>query len=87
MFIHRTRGERRPHQVTLVEQEDQVLVPEVLADVALEVVAAGAHRVPGVEHLGGGGGDRQGGGQMGKHTGRCSGHGHCMSEQLECRDG
>jgi hypothetical protein len=39
------------HQVALVEQEDEVLVPEVLADVLLQEEAAGAVGVTGVEHL------------------------------------
>lgn len=39
------------HQVALVEQQQQVLVAQVLADVLLQEEAAGAHRVASVKHL------------------------------------
>jgi hypothetical protein len=39
------------YQVTLVEQEEQVLVAQVLADVLLKEAAAGAHGVTRVQDL------------------------------------
>ncbi len=42
---------RSSHQVALVEEEDEMLVPQVLADVLLEEEAPGAHGVPRVKDL------------------------------------
>lgn len=41
----------KTHQVTLVEQEEQVLVAQVLADVLLKEATAGAHWVTRIKHL------------------------------------
>lgn len=45
-----------PHQVAFVEEQQQVLVARVLADVALDEAAPGALGVAGVQHLFGWGG-------------------------------
>ena len=46
-----SRGGTGAHQVTLVEQQDEVLVPQILADVALEMEAARAHGVARIKNL------------------------------------
>ena len=40
-----------PHQVTLVEQQQHVLVPGIPLQVVFQVLAPGANRVPGIQNL------------------------------------
>ena len=47
----RVTAVKRPHQITLVQQQQHVLVLGIPLEVVFQVLAPGAKRIPGIQYL------------------------------------